>query len=117
MVYDKFETEGLTHGCFALIFRKGDGLMQLKRAGFLTKIVVLALLIYLATSLLDLRGQIQQSESLRDSLARQVGAAEIENLQLSQAIAASDDPATMEQVARDKGYVKQGEVLYIDVAN
>lgn len=91
--------------------------MQLKRAGFLTKIVVLALLIYMATSLLDLRGQIRETQSLRDSLAGQVSNAQLENRQLSEAIADSDDPAVMEQVARDKGYVRQDEVLYIDVAN
>ena len=93
------------------------GLMQLKRAGFLTKIVVLALLIYLATSLLDLRSQIRETESLRNALAQKVSSVELENRRLSEAIADSDDPATMEQVARDKGYVQQGETLYIDVAN
>ena len=92
-------------------------LMQLKRAGFLTKIVVLALLIYLATSLLDLRSQIRETERLRNSLAEKVSSVELENRRLSDAIADSDDPATMEQVARDKGYVQQGETLYIDVAN
>ena len=92
-------------------------LMQLKRAGFLTKIVVLALLIYLATSLLDLRSQIRETESLRNSLAEKVSSVELENRRLSDAIADSDDPATMEQVARDKCYVQQGETLYIDVAN
>ena len=91
--------------------------MQLKRAGFLTKIVVLALLIYLATSLLDLRSQIRETESLRNSLAEKVSSVELENRRLTDAIADSDDPATMEQVARDKGYVQQGETLYIDVAN
>ena len=70
--------------------------MQLKRAGFLTKIVVLALLIYMATSLLNLRGQIQETQSLRDSLAQQVNHVELENRQLSAAIAGSDDPAVME---------------------
>jgi cell division protein FtsB len=93
------------------------GLMQLKRAGFLTKIVVLALLIYLATSLLDLRSQIRETESLRNSLAQKVSSVELENRRLSEAIADSDDPAVMEQVARDKGYVQQDETLYIDVAN
>ena len=91
--------------------------MQLKRAGFLTKIVVLALLIYLATSLLDLRSQIRETESLRNSLAEKVSSVELENRRLSDAIADSDDPAVMEQVARDKGYVREDEVLYIDVAN
>ena len=91
--------------------------MQLKRAGFLTKIVVLALLIYLATSLLDLRSQIRETESLRNSLAEKVSSVELDNRRLSEAIADSDDPAVMEQVARDKGYVQQDETLYIDVAN
>ena len=92
-------------------------LMQLKRAGFLTKIVVLALLIYLATSLLDLRSRIRETESLRNSLAEKVSSVELDNRRLSEAIADSDDPDVMEQVARDKGYVQQDETLYIDVAS
>ena len=91
--------------------------MQLKRAGFLTKIVVLALLIYLATSLLDLRSQIRETESLRNALSEKVSSAQVENRRLSEAIAGSENPGVMEQVARDKGYVQQDETLYIDVAN
>lgn len=91
--------------------------MQLKRAGFLTKIIVLALLIYMATSLLDLRGQIQATQGQRDALAQQVADQRLENQRLADAIENSDDPNMLEQVARDKGYVKQGEILYFDVAN
>ena len=91
--------------------------LKLKRAGFLTKIVILALLIYMATALLDLRGEIRQTQSLRDSLAGQVDLAQMDNRRLSEAIAGSEDPAVMEQVARDKGYVREDEVLYIDVAD
>ena len=91
--------------------------MRFKRAGFLTKIVVLALLIYMATSLLDLRGQIQSVQEERDVLARQVADQQLENQELSQAIENSDDPEVLEDVARDKGFVQRDEVLYIDVAN
>lgn len=91
--------------------------MQLKQAGFLTKIVILVLVIYMATSLLDLRSQIQETQTLRNTLAEQVANQTLENQRLADAIANSDDPDMMEQVAREKGYVKQGEVLYIDVAN
>ena len=91
--------------------------MRFKRAGFLTKIVVLALLIYMATSLLDLRGQIQAVQEQRDTLARQVADQELENQELYQAIENSDDPEVLEDVARDKGFVQRDEVLYIDVAN
>lgn len=91
--------------------------MQFKRAGFLTKIVVLALLIYLATSLLDLRGQIQATESQRNVLAQQVADQRLKNQELAEAIEHSDDPEMLERVAREKGYVKQDEILYFDVAN
>lgn len=91
--------------------------MRFKRAGFLTKIVVLALLIYMVTSLLDLRGQIQSVQDQRDGLAQQVTAQQLENQKLADAIAHSDDPEMLEQVARDKGFVKEGEDLFVDVAN
>ena len=91
--------------------------MKLKQAGFLTKIVILVLLVYMATSLLNLRGQIEETQQLRDSLAQKVSSQQVENQKLAEAVEHSDDPAMMEQVAREKGYVKQGEVLYIDVAN
>ena len=91
--------------------------MRFKRAGFLTKIIVLALLIYMATSLLDLQGQIQQTQKERDLLEQQVIDQRLENQELTDAIEHSDDPEMLEQVARDRGLVKQGEELYVDVAN
>lgn len=91
--------------------------MKFKRAGFLTKIVVLGLLIYFATSLLNLWGDIQGVRAQRDELQQQVTDQRLENQELQQAIENSDDPAMLEQVARDKGYVKQGEEIYIDIAN
>ena len=91
--------------------------MRFKQAGFLTKIVVLALLIYMTTSLLDLRGQIQATQSQRDTLAQQVADQRLENQELADAIENSDDPEMLERVAREKGYVKQNEVLFFDVAN
>ena len=91
--------------------------MKLKQAGFLTKIVILALLIYMAISLLDMQNQLQETRSLKEALEKQVASQQIENQRLADAVENSDDPAMMEQVAREKGYVKQGEVLYVDVAN
>ena len=91
--------------------------MTFKRAGFLTKLVVLALLIYMAIALLDLRGKIQGVEAERDSLASQVTNQQLENQKLEEAIENSDDPEMLERVARDRGYVYKGETLFIDVAN
>ena len=91
--------------------------MQFKRAGFLTKPVVLVLLIYMAIAVLDLRGKIQSVEAERDILARQVTDQQLENQKLEDAIANSDDPEMLEQVARERGYVEQHETLFIDIAN
>lgn len=91
--------------------------MKTKRAGFLTKIVILALLIYMATSLLDLRGQIQSTQEQRDTLSQEVASQRLENQVLAEAIEHSDDPEMLEQVARQKGYVKQDEILFYDVVN
>ena len=80
--------------------------MTFKRAGFLTKIVVLALLIYMALSLGDLRGKIQDVELQRDALARQVTDQQLENQKLADAIANSGDPEMQPQrrgTSRDSG--------------
>lgn len=91
--------------------------MTFKRTGFLAKLVVLTLLIYMVISLLDLRGKIQDVQAQRDVLARQVTDQRLENQKLADAIANSDDPEMLEQVARDRGYVQENEILFIDVAN
>lgn len=90
--------------------------LRLKQAGLLTKLIVLGLIIYMATSLLDLRGQIQESEIVRDQLQASISAMSLENQRMTEAIEHSDDPAVMEQAARDEGYVKEGETLYVDIA-
>ena len=91
--------------------------MTFKRTGFLTILIVLALLMYMAISLLDLQGKIQDVQAQRDALSRQVTDQRLENQKLADAIANSDDPEMLEQVARDRGYVKENEILFIDVAN
>lgn len=91
--------------------------MQMKKAGFLTKIVVLALLIYMATSLLNLRAQLQSNLEEKDALSSQVEQLAQENTQLADAIENRDDPDVLEAVARDKGFVKAGEKLFVDVAS
>ena len=87
--------------------------MRLKRTGILTKVVIVVLLVYLATSLLDLRGRIQDTKQQQQTVSQQVEEQKLANQQLQEAI---DDPDTLERVARERGYVKQGETLYSDVA-
>lgn len=86
--------------------------MHTKKAGFLTKIVVLALLIVTAVALLRLRGQIQQARTDRDDLAAQVAAQTQINADLADAVANSGDPSRQADIARDKfGLVLPGEQI------
>ena len=49
-------------------------------------------------------------------MSQQVEDQRLANQELQEAIDNSDDPETLERVARELGYVKQGETLYSDVA-
>lgn len=91
--------------------------MRVGSTGILTKIIVLALIIYMATSLLDLRGQVLETQQVYAQLEASISTVNLENQRMQEAIASSDDPDTMEQAARDQGFVKVGETLYIDIAS
>ena len=89
--------------------------MRLKRASLLTKLVITVLLIYMATSLLDLWGQIQSAQSQREELAVQVEQQRLANQELRDAIENSDDPEMLEQVARDLNECGVEAVLSQDI--
>ena len=85
-----------------------------KKAGLLTKLVILALLIYLATSLLDLQSRIRQTQAERDTLSRQVAEQAQVNADLAEDVANPDDPDRIADMARDKlGLVVPGEKVIV----
>lgn len=85
-----------------------------KKAGLLTKLVILALLIYLATSLLNLQSRIRQTQAERDALSRQVAEKTQVNADLAEDVANPDDPDRIADIARDKlGLVVPGEKVIV----
>lgn len=85
-----------------------------KKAGLLTKLVILALLIYLATSLLNLQSRIRQTQAERDALSRQVAEQTQVNADLAEDVANPDDPERIADIARDKlGLVVPGEKVIV----
>lgn len=93
-------------------------MVKTKKAGILTKIVVLGLLVYLVTVLLSLNGQIAAAEAERDAVKRQVAAQTQRNADLAEDVAHADDPAKQEDIAREKlELVVPGEKVFIDVTN
>ena len=85
-----------------------------KKAGLLTKLVILALLIYLATSLLNLQSRIRQTQAERDALSRQVAEQTQGNADLAEDVANPGDPDRIADIARDKlGLVVPGEKVIV----
>jgi len=85
-----------------------------KKTGLLTKLVVLALLIYLSTALLDLQGRIASAQAERDVLIQQVALQSQRNAELADAVKTSDEPARINDVAREKlGLVEPGEKVFM----
>lgn len=94
--------------------REVRAVVKTKKAGFLTKIVVLALLIYMAIALLNLQAQIRSAQAAQTELSRQVAAQTQENADLADAVAHNDDPERVEEIARDKlNLVEPGDKVFI----
>lgn len=88
--------------------------MRTKKAGLLTKLVVLALLVITATSLLNLRGQILTAQAEKADMETRVAAQTQTNADLADAVANSSDPDRQADIARDKlGLIQPGEKVYI----
>ena len=88
--------------------------MQVKKAGFLTKIVVLILLIAASVTLLRLHGQIASAQDQRSDLQSQVAAQTQKNADLQDAVDNSTDPDRQADIARDKlGLTKPGEQVIV----
>ena len=93
-------------------------MFKTKRAGILTKLVILCLLVYLLTLLLSLNGKLAAARSERDAMQDQVTAQTQRNADLAEDVANANDPQRQEDIARDKlELVVPGEKVFIDVTN
>lgn len=92
--------------------------MKLKKTGLVTKIVILAIIVYAGISLVSLKVQVSDARETRDELQTQVDGVLQTNTELQYAIDHSTDPETIEDIARNKlGLVKPGEKIFYDVNN
>ncbi len=92
--------------------------MKFKRAGIVTKIVILAIIVYAGISLISLKVQVSDAQEAHDELQGQVDGVLQTNTELQYAIDHSTDPDTIEDIARNKlGLVKPGEKIFYDVNN
>ena len=92
--------------------------MKLKKAGILTKIVVIALILYASVTLINLKTQVENAKTEKESLQEQVEEKTASNAELQYAIDHSNDDDTIAEYAKDKlGLVMPGEQIFYDSEN
>ena len=89
-----------------------------KRTSPLTMLVIAILIVLVGVQLVHLRGQIEQAKGKLTGLKSELAAAKQENDSLASALEKADDPAFLQELARDQlGYVTPGEKSFYDVSN
>ena len=89
-----------------------------KRTSPLTMLVIAILIVLVGVQLVHLRGQIEQAKGELTGLKSELAAAKQENDSLASALEKADDPAFLQELARDQlGYVTPGEKSCYDVSN
>lgn len=91
--------------------------MRLKHASLITKIVIVAIMVYAGITLVSLKVQVTAAQKQREELRTQVSSVTQTNTELQYAIDHSKDAETIEDIARNKlGLVKPGEKIFYDVS-
>ena len=89
-----------------------------KRTSPLTMLVIAILIVLVGVQLVHLRGQIEQAKGELTGLKSELAAAKQENDSLASALEKADDPAFLQELARDQlCYVTPGEKSFYDVSN
>lgn len=92
--------------------------MKFKKAGFLTKLLILVMIVYAVYNIIDVRANIAEAQQNLNTLTQQVEDATQAKAQLDYEIEHKDDPETIEQIARAKlGLVKPGEKIFYDISH
>lgn len=92
--------------------------MKLKRAGIITKIIIVALIVYAVVSLVTVKSKTTEAEAKSAELQQQVTKLAEANAELQYGIDHAGDDETIEDIARQKlGLVKPGEIIFYDASN
>lgn len=87
----------------------------MKPANVVAIVLCAAMLVYFAYSFVKIRVDIKSQQAQLEALQTQYKQQLAENEALQKAIDEGDEEALAEQYAREKGYVKQDERVYVDI--
>ena len=92
-----------------------DTAMKLKRAGLITRIIIILLLIYALITLFGLRSKMAELKAENAALEQQKTELEVQNAELEYKLEHSDDDDVISDIARDElGLVGANDQIYYD---
>lgn len=92
--------------------------IKFKKSSFITKLVIMILLVYTMVTLVYLQRQLSEKQREREILEAQITQVQQANAELSEDIAALGTEEGIEAVAREKlGLVSEGEITFFDIGD
>lgn len=92
--------------------------MRLRKSSLITKLVILAAMVYAVAMIMTLQPQINALNAEREKLSAEVADVEQKNLELQEDIAAMDTDEAVIEIARERlNLVEDGEMVFIDSGN
>ena len=92
--------------------------MRLRKSSLITKLVILAAMVYAVATIMTLQPQINALNAEREKLSAEVADVEQENLELQEDIAAMDTDEAVIEIARERLNLEEDcEMVFIDSGN
>ena len=90
--------------------------MRICKSSLITKLVILALMIYAIVTIVTLQPKIDELVQKKNDLRNEVAQVQQENLELEEDIAALGTDESNREIARERlNMVEDGEIVYIDI--
>ena len=90
--------------------------MKFKRSGIVVIAIILVLTVFAAVRIMTLRRQAEDAQEKVEALREQYDELTQENAELEYELEHSEDPETIEEIAREKlDLVRPGEKIFIDI--
>lgn len=92
--------------------------MKVKKAGILTKLIIITIMVYAVVTLVTLNSKIAAAEAQKQQLQREAAEVAARNEELKYCIEHSGDAETIQKIAREKlGLVMPGEIIFFGTKN